>query len=228
MAKRLTQAERDKRRRVIEANRAALAKARAERKAKAEAEKGRKSLKGLCPYGFAAALDAVLDGTVESPVKPGDRILLAKTFRGAVEGDNPEKRERIAYVRITHCPLPYVAALMRAFPDFAEVVCVQYVCEGDGKKPSWYADSRRACRVPIFPIHSVLAFFRAVWPDTWAQFKMKYLHGYTNAAVAENQSENAPHLALPGHAPVDVYGIDAARPPVVPHRKIYPGGVLVE
>lgn len=213
MAKRLTPAERDKRLRVIEANRAALAKARAERKAKQAAEKGRKSLKGLCPYGFAAALDAVLDGTVESPVKLGDRILLAKTFRGAVEGDNPEKRERIAYVRITHCPLPYVAALMRAFPDFAEVVCVQYVREGDGKKPSWYADSRRACRVPIFPIHSVLAFFRAIWPDRWEQFAMKYLHGYTVAYLVDSHEDYVLHNHLPplGHAPADVYGIDAAR-----------------
>lgn len=215
MAKRLTPAEREKRLRVIEANRAVLAKARAERKARQAAEKGRKSLKGLCPFGFAAALDAVLDGTVESPVKHGDRITLAKAFRAAVESDEPDKREKIAYVRITHCPLPFVAHLMRAFPDFTEVVCFQYVREAVKLMPTLrpiYTDSRRACRVPIFPVRPVFALFRAIWPDKWEQFAMKYLHGYTDAAVVENAKQYRTGVGQASDAyGADVYGIDAAR-----------------
>lgn len=173
--------------------------------AKNDPLRGRKSLSGLDPMGWAASVDAVgegrvtcpaallpnfEDGTVDRRRSVFELTLDARDELRPVEGDYGDdytaytkaisswlqSRHRIAWVRVLRARKGQIEDLERHFPTFAARVAT-----GAGRAKI----GTRNMRVPLFRATDVFAVFAAVWPDNWHTFAPKYLRGYTLAAAEE-------------------------------------------
>lgn len=169
------------------------AEVKARLKAAGLAKKGRASLKGLDPYGWAAAKDALDEDRVEFPapslIGAAGQITAdffdTRKFRWTFsrverEADRSDRRGRTR--TITHVAVRYARPdqLDDLYTWFGGVPVVEESfagpVAGNVLKAFW-----------LYPVAPVLKLFHAVWPganDDWRGKAAKYLHGYTAGAVA--------------------------------------------
>lgn len=166
------------------------AEAKARLKAAAEASRGRKTLAGIDPLGWAGSIDFVLsmdsipavdvmgDGRVLEPVTSGvgSMALPVRVGRGHMGRDREGKMARLVFcpwVRVAYTRAGQEDDLERAF---GARPMYRWKSNGPGG-----GQTRVLCRV--FPVRPVVAVFKLLWPKDYPERLRKYLTAYSEKWV---------------------------------------------
>lgn len=184
----------------------------------AAAKKGRTTLKGLNPQGWAAALDEIADATGSA----GEYLLHAQ-YRAAINAPDVfptgyalghdlgirwnystsdrqkttagcDSKELVSHVALRYATVRQHADLIRVLEGEA-VPIVQFKFNGINNEPA---------ALFLYPLRPILALMCAIWPDAekdkTAEKVRKYLFGYTPRMVRDsnpnrsNVAVNNPHF----------------------------------
>ncbi len=187
----------------------------------AEQQKGRKTLKGYDPYGWAAAMDSLIEGRIHFP---HENLF---TSRGQFDGRDIRispfrwqyTREEAAVDKLSRSATQHMVtfvALKHSRPDqdaslrqfFGAVPIVERVFCGLGKghesRATW-----------VFPAAPVVRFIWAIWPgekENWGAKAGKYLYGYTAGVIRDLFPKRVNANTYTGYGPNAPEGfMDAAR-----------------
>ena len=172
--------------------------------ARAAEKRGRNSIQGLSAFGWGAALDAVIDGTVALPIglmigpRPDGTVLpnfgLFKDIQRNGINEN-EEESRVAWVSIGRVRPWQVTDLQRVYGE-------RYVT---ARKFAGVSVGVQPFDVPVFPAVAVFTVFAAIWPELvnlsndapavhryrWAVMAERSLIGYTAKAFAKLDGRDA-------------------------------------